>query len=524
MELGKNLVCTGIKGLQCNLLRSLSASTLLPLAFHGISETVCVLVVSYFLLLCFTSKYSCLPALWRHAVAMLFDHIAEDQLDGVFAKWVKQLLATSPENLAMNLASEHLGRRAKLACQWETGAFNVCYRVQFYDDIPEVIVRFSSLGRTIFRAEKVANEVAVIQYLRRHTTIPVPEVHGSGKTWTGPYIILTYIEGVPLSNVLKVPRVEGRPVLNPEISERGLRRAYQEMAKLILELSKAKFPKIGSLTEGPDGEFTVSRRPFTFNMNELSTSANSPPHVLPHPDAIFETAADYFKSLATQHMLHFLTQRNDAITDEADCRKKFVARCLFSKVVQRIQFHEGPFQLYCDDFRPSNVLVDLKNFRIAAAIDWEYTYVAPTEFSSVAPWWLLLQAPEDWESDLMEFLTRYKPRFHLFLDALRGAESDMISDGTLLESQRLSPRMGESLDNGLFWVCLAARFSSMFDKIYWTFIDKTYYGEFTSLEDRLQYLDQEERNKMDAIYPIKMKQAEDGKIDPHYSLDDIMEL
>ncbi|EDN10793.1 hypothetical protein I7I51_01136 [Histoplasma capsulatum] len=116
--------------------------------------------------------------------------------------------------------------------------------------------------------------------------------------------------------------------------------------------------------------------------------------------------------------------------------------------------------------------------------------------SSVAPWWLLLQAPEDWESDRMEFLTRYKPRFHLFLDALRGAESDMISDGTLLESQRLSPRMGESLDNGLFW----------------------------SLEDRLQYLDHEERNKMDAIYPIKMKQAEDGKIDPHYSLDGIMEL
>lgn len=455
---------------------------------------------------------------------MLFDHIAEEQLDGVFAKWVKQLLATSPENLAMNLASEHLGRRAKRACRWETGAFNVCYRVQFHDDIPKVIVRFSSLGRTIFRSEKVANEVAVLRYLQRHTAIPVPEVYGSGRTWTGPYIIMTYIEGTLLSNILKVPKMKGRPVLNPQISERGLRRAYQEMAKLLLELSKPKFPKIGSLTEGPDGEFTVFRRPFTFNMNELSTSANVPPHVLPNSHAIFETAADYFKSLATQHMLHFLTQRNDAITDEADCRKKFVARCLFSKVVQRIQFHEGPFQLYCDDFRPSNVLVDIKNVRISAAIDWEYTYVAPVEFSYVAPWWLLLQAPEDWKSDLTEFLTCYQPRFHLFLDALREAESDMMSDGMLLESQKLSPRMQESLDNGLFWVCLAARFSSMFDEIYWTFIDEAYYGEFTSLEDRLQYLDQEERSKLDAIYAIKMKQAEDGKIDSHYSLNDIMEL
>lgn len=455
---------------------------------------------------------------------MQFDHIAEDKLDIIFAQWVKQLLAESPEHLAMKLAAAHLGRRAKQACQWKTGAFNVCYRVQFHDDTPEVIVRFSSLGRTIFRAEKVANEVAVLQYLRRHTAIPVPEVHGSGKTWTGPYIVMTYIDGTPLANILKVPKAEGRPILNPDISERGLRRAYQEMAKLILELSKPKFPKIGALTEGLNGEFRVSRRPFTFNMNELSTSANVPPHVLPKPNAIFESAADYFKSLATQHMLHFLTQRNDAITDEADCRKKFVARCLFSKVVQRIQFHEGPFQLYCDDFRPSNVLVDVQNGRIAAAIDWEFTYVAPVEFGYVAPWWLLLQAPEDWESDLTEFLTRYKPRFHLFLDALRAAESDAISNGMLHESQRLSPHMEKSLDNRLFWVCLAARYSSMFDEIYWTFIDKAYYGKLSSLEDRLQHLDLEERTKLDAIYDIKMNQAEDGKIDPHYSLDDSMEL
>jgi hypothetical protein len=96
------------------------------------------------------------------------------------------------------------------------------------------------------------------------------------------------------------------------------------MAKLLLELSKPEFSKIGALTEGPNGEFTVSKRPFTFNMNELATSANVPPHVLPDPNATFESAADFFKSLATQHMLHFPTQRNDAITDEADCRKKLL--------------------------------------------------------------------------------------------------------------------------------------------------------------------------------------------------------
>lgn len=76
--------------------------------------------------------------------------------------------------------------------------------------------------------------------------IPVPEVYGSGKTWTGPYIVMAYVEGTPLADILKVPKAEGRPVLNPDISERGLRRAYREMAKLLLELPKPEFSKIGA--------------------------------------------------------------------------------------------------------------------------------------------------------------------------------------------------------------------------------------------------------------------------------------
>ena len=105
----------------------------------------------------------------------------------------------------------------------------------------------------MFRAEKVANEVAVLRYLRKNTTVPVPEVYGSGETWTGPYIVMAYVEGTSLADILKVPKAEGRPVLNPELSERGVRSAYQEMAKLLLELSKPKFLKIGALAERARG-------------------------------------------------------------------------------------------------------------------------------------------------------------------------------------------------------------------------------------------------------------------------------
>lgn len=85
---------------------------------------------------------------------------------------------------------------------------------------------------------------------------------------------MAFIEGDLLSNVLKDPlKKDGRPVLNPRISDRALRVAYREMACLVLELSKPQFPRIGALVE-QGTEFVVGRRPLTFNINELITSAN----------------------------------------------------------------------------------------------------------------------------------------------------------------------------------------------------------------------------------------------------------
>ncbi|PGH00487.1 hypothetical protein AJ80_09178 [Polytolypa hystricis UAMH7299] len=254
---------------------------------------------------------------------MQFDHIAQ---------WLQRLLGDSPEQLAIKLAGKYRGGERRKACQWKNGAFNVCYRVQSDSEL-EAIVRFSALGRSIFRAEKVDNEVVVLRFLHRHTAIPVPEVVENGKTWTGPFIVISYINGTPLANILKDPNIKGRPVLDPQISDRDLQRAYYEMSKLLLALSKLEFPKIGALVESPDGKFTVVRRPFTYSMNELSTLANVPRHVF--PKTVFESAHDYFKYLASQHMLHFLLQCNGAVEDEADCRKKFTTRCLFRKLIRR---------------------------------------------------------------------------------------------------------------------------------------------------------------------------------------------
>lgn len=104
---------------------------------------------------------------------MEVDHLAEQRQKGYFAIWVQNLLRKSPEQLAMQLAAHHRVGSTASACQWRNGAFNVCYRVRYKDGF-EAIVRFAALGKTIFRTEKVANEVAFMKYLAQHTSIPVP--------------------------------------------------------------------------------------------------------------------------------------------------------------------------------------------------------------------------------------------------------------------------------------------------------------------------------------------------------------
>jgi hypothetical protein len=131
----------------------------------------------------------------------------------------------------------------------------------------------------------------------------------------------------------------------------------------------------------------------------------------------------------------------------------------------------GPFRLYCDDLHPDNVLVD-SNIVVTGVVDWEFTYTAPVEFTYAAPWWLLLERPEDWEPDLDQFLVRFMPRFRTFLDVLQDCEAKKIKCGFLSESQRLSIPMEKSFDSGLLWICLSSRHSSMFDEIYWKYIDQ----------------------------------------------------
>lgn len=125
---------------------------------------------------------------------MDFDHRAEQKPNLTFQVWPQNLLKNSPEELAGKVACRHCPGTPVKAARAANGAFNICYRVT-YDNGYRVLVRFTCLGRVVTRNEKVEDEVAIMQYVAEHTTIPVPKVSGFGKCPVGPYIVMDFVEG-----------------------------------------------------------------------------------------------------------------------------------------------------------------------------------------------------------------------------------------------------------------------------------------------------------------------------------------
>ena len=195
------------------------------------------------------------------------------------------------------------------------GSFNYCIAVEFEDgqeDRTRWMIRLPIPGRVMDPESKIKHEAATMRYLYEKTNIPVPKVIASGSTYdncfvgVGPFIIMEYIEGKPLSEVLmgkpldelfrprtvseQLKEMEERaeaarhddgeaPLLSPDISDEVLTTIYRQMANVYLELAEHKFDKIGSLsiTKTRKGEtYVIEDPPHTLDNNEQQRNGAVP--------------------------------------------------------------------------------------------------------------------------------------------------------------------------------------------------------------------------------------------------------
>jgi hypothetical protein len=147
----------------------------------------------------------------------------------------------------------------------------------------------------------------------------------------------------------------------------------------MLELSRLEFLRIGAISRDTvSGEWTIAKLPLTYNMNKVVSFAGFPAdHFATMPS--FTCSSDYFAACMQCLQAHLETQRNIAFEDGDITWNRYVARHCFGKLIPThgIVNNSGPFQVFCNDLRPSNMLVDPKTIRITTLLDFEFTNVMP---------------------------------------------------------------------------------------------------------------------------------------------------
>ncbi|KAG7292988.1 hypothetical protein NEMBOFW57_003033 [Staphylotrichum longicolle] len=394
------------------------------------------------------------------------------------------------------------------------GSFNIGLIHENRGSGEKIVLRFPCTGtvHAPWREEKVRNEVAVLEYLREKTSIPVPRVLCWGPAeespyQLGPFIIMDFMEGVDLSEIMETP---GRdkdevPVLNPNIDNEKLDYLFEQIAVYLLELSRLEFPRIGAISKDvASGEWTVADRPLTWNMNELVTLGDHPAEELDGMEP-YERVSDSFLSKASHFKTHLERQRNVAQDDEKEAWDRFVARRVFEKLIPVYNVSDGVhsageggrFRLFCDDMRPTNMLVDPETLRITAVLDWEFTNAMPAHLAADVPSWLLLKRPNVWldEDKTDEFVRLFKPRAEQFIRAVERVETrEQLRTG----STPLSAQVRDSWESGRFWLNFASRCCFDVDEVVWEFLQGEGRGE--------AMLDESERAQKARFVKHKMEQ------------------
>ncbi|KAK0113348.1 hypothetical protein ONS95_013602 [Cadophora gregata] len=478
-----------------------------------------------------------------------FDNLIWDQNDEEWERVQPELRQRSTIHLVEALASEKFGCPSTWVSPMNIGGFNIVYRLQVESYASDVIVRRPIPCYAQFPEEKTLIEAATASYIEKHTQIPVASVLFHGKSsGLGQYMIIKHVQHQhSMSTALNATNhdTDQTFILDPNISEDFLEDLYKKVANCLLELSQHTFCRVGSLVETKAGSYTVATRPITRDMNDMLQLAGIPPSILPPKDKTFGTADEYYTELANLHLAQLVFQHNDLVSSENDCRNKYVARQIFRKLAREgklssfgfredhwsaqsktnssIVSPEPPntdsFRLYCDDLRAGNILLD-KNDNIAAIIDWEFTYAAPSQFSLDPPWWLVLDAPEMWDKGIDDWVQFYEPRMRIWLSAVQRAEAEATVDSTKRSLEvPLSKYMRESWETGRFWLSYAARKSWAFDALYWKFLDEKFFGVRPSdiskdelWKTRLYLLSDVEKAAMDVFVDRKMEETKDRKL------------
>lgn len=140
------------------------------------------------------------------------------------------------------------------------------------------MVRFPRVGNVHddYSDEKVAMEVSALDLIHEKTTIPVPRVYAwsfatDNSLELGPFIIMDFVDGVSLNELLKDPNADRLTrFMREDIDDDHVEYVYRQCANFMLQLFKLEFDRIGSLpSPRAEAEKSMPIRPLTFNTHSI---------------------------------------------------------------------------------------------------------------------------------------------------------------------------------------------------------------------------------------------------------------
>ncbi|KAJ2656558.1 hypothetical protein IWW48_004976 [Coemansia sp. RSA 1200] len=237
-----------------------------------------------------------------------------------------------------------------------------------------------------------ASEIATLEYLARSSCrLAVPRVVAhdlSAANSAGvPYAVITQPRGTPLG------------ALWFKLGARQKRRVLAQIADVVVQLSRLRLPRIGSLVpaESNDSESAVvgpllcardAERGYEGSSAAAASAVGGP----------FESTHKYLDALvrASGAALDRMARSGDTIVvDEMSRIEVTTYRANAHRFVER-KYNRGPFVLMPESLDLHHFVFDPDSLRLAAVVDWTYSCVRPLQSLAQPPPFVFDDAPR-WE-------------------------------------------------------------------------------------------------------------------------------
>ncbi|EEU33558.1 uncharacterized protein NECHADRAFT_56498 [Fusarium vanettenii 77-13-4] len=269
------------------------------------------------------------------------------------------------------------------------GAFHRLYCLSSDHTTAEYLMRVALPVDPFFKTE---SEVATMDYIRRNSSIPVPEIVAYASSASNElgfeWILMERVRGVPLEQVWDTMPFQAKMHLTVELA-RSLKKLRQRPFPMLGSIYYADvwnqvdyMPTLG-LDAGIDGTFVVGRMVSTrfFRDKRLLLRPNRGPFTTARELATSEAAllARRIQHLSPSPGTEYYCEADEMLADDGAEVLETVDKLV--EVVPRIYSAtddpEDIKVLWHDDISLMNVLVNPETHKLVGIVDWESVSIAP---------------------------------------------------------------------------------------------------------------------------------------------------